>query len=193
MIETGWTRSALMQPTIDARQVEQHAQQADVRAPLRHRLRRPARKGSHPGAQGGLHRPRGSIHLHRARACGRARRSTATWTRNLYGFAIAPHLVFYLKIDERTLIRRVLESRGMNFWESGMDLKLGRRHPRQLPRLPARAAPRIQLDGGRVRVPGARREAQDRRDSGRAPTSDWRIPGRKRFPPYRTAEPVTRI
>jgi dTMP kinase len=47
------------------------------------------------------------------------------WIRNLYGFAIAPHLVFYLRIDEKTLIRRVLESRGMNYWESGMDLKLG--------------------------------------------------------------------
>jgi dTMP kinase len=45
--------------------------------------------------------------------------------RNLYGFAIAPHLVFYLKIDERNLIRRVLQSRGMDYWESGMDLKLG--------------------------------------------------------------------
>jgi dTMP kinase len=48
-----------------------------------------------------------------------------TWMRNLYGFAIAPHLVFYLKIDEKTLIRRVLQSRGMDFWESGMDLKTG--------------------------------------------------------------------
>jgi dTMP kinase len=48
-----------------------------------------------------------------------------TWMRNLYGFAIAPHLVFYLKIDEKTLIRRVLQSRGMDFWESGMDMKLG--------------------------------------------------------------------
>ena len=48
-----------------------------------------------------------------------------TWIRNLYGFAIAPHLVFYLKIDEKTLIRRVLQSRGMDYWESGMDLKLG--------------------------------------------------------------------
>ncbi len=47
------------------------------------------------------------------------------WIRNLYGFAIAPHLVFYLKVDVDTLIRRVLESRGMNYWESGMDLKLG--------------------------------------------------------------------
>ena len=43
----------------------------------------------------------------------------------LYGFAIAPHLIFYLKIDEKTLIRRVLQSRGMDYWESGMDLKLG--------------------------------------------------------------------
>jgi len=48
-----------------------------------------------------------------------------TWLRNLYGFAIAPHLVFYLKVDVDTLIGRVLEARGMDFWESGMDLKTG--------------------------------------------------------------------
>src|SRR5205823_1012863 len=47
------------------------------------------------------------------------------WLRNLYGFAIAPHLVFYLKVDVETLIRRVLQARGMDFWESGMDLKHG--------------------------------------------------------------------
>ena len=34
-------------------------------------------------------------------------------------------LIFYLKIDEKTLIRRVLQSRGMDYWESGMDMKLG--------------------------------------------------------------------
>ena len=33
--------------------------------------------------------------------------------------------MFYLKIDVDTLIRRVLSARGMDFWESGMDLKLG--------------------------------------------------------------------
>jgi dTMP kinase len=47
------------------------------------------------------------------------------WLRNVYGFAIAPHLVFYLNVDVKTLIGRVLESRGMDFWESGMDLKGG--------------------------------------------------------------------
>ena len=31
------------------------------------------------------------------------------WLRNLYGFAIAPHMVFYLNIDVKTLIGRVLE------------------------------------------------------------------------------------
>ncbi len=33
--------------------------------------------------------------------------------------------MFYLKLDVETLIRRVLAARGMDFWESGMDLKLG--------------------------------------------------------------------
>src|SRR5438552_3895978 len=47
------------------------------------------------------------------------------WLRSLYGFAIAPHLVFYLNTDVKTLIRRVREARGMDFWESGMDLKTG--------------------------------------------------------------------
>jgi dTMP kinase len=40
-------------------------------------------------------------------------------------FAIAPHLTFYLNVDVKTLGRRVLESRGMDFWESGMDMKSG--------------------------------------------------------------------
>ena len=47
------------------------------------------------------------------------------WLRNLYGFAIAPHMVFYLNIDVKSLIGRILASRGMDFWESGMDLKHG--------------------------------------------------------------------
>ena len=57
-----------------AGQVEQHAEQADVRAALRDRLRRSARKGNHPGAQGRLRRAVGSLHLHGARARRRARR-----------------------------------------------------------------------------------------------------------------------
>lgn len=47
------------------------------------------------------------------------------WTRRLFGFGVVPDLVLYLKIDVRRLIPRVLESKGMDYWESGMHLKLG--------------------------------------------------------------------
>jgi dTMP kinase len=47
------------------------------------------------------------------------------WIRRLYGFAPAPHLVFYLRIDPDALARRVLENGGISYWESGMDMKLG--------------------------------------------------------------------
>ena len=47
------------------------------------------------------------------------------WTRKLFGFAVVPDLVMYLKIDVRHLVPRVLESKGMDYWESGMHLKLG--------------------------------------------------------------------
>jgi dTMP kinase len=47
------------------------------------------------------------------------------WTRKLFGFAVIPDLVMYLKIDVKHLVPRVLESKGMDYWESGMHLELG--------------------------------------------------------------------
>jgi dTMP kinase len=47
------------------------------------------------------------------------------WTRRLFGFAVVPDLVLYLQIDVKHLVPRVLESKGMDYWESGMHLKLG--------------------------------------------------------------------
>jgi dTMP kinase len=47
------------------------------------------------------------------------------WIRDVFGFAVVPDLVCYLRIDVDTLALRVIESNGMNYWESGMDLKLG--------------------------------------------------------------------
>lgn len=44
------------------------------------------------------------------------------WVRDLFGFALVPSIVFYLKIDVKTLIQRVLEAGGMDYWESGQDL-----------------------------------------------------------------------
>ena len=47
------------------------------------------------------------------------------WVRELFGYALRPDLVFYLKISVQKLIRRVLIAGRMNYWESGMDLNLG--------------------------------------------------------------------
>jgi dTMP kinase len=47
------------------------------------------------------------------------------WIHDVFGFAIVPDLVCYLRIDVDTLALRVIESKGMNYWESGMDMRLG--------------------------------------------------------------------
>lgn len=47
------------------------------------------------------------------------------WIRDVFGFALTPDLVCYLRIDVETLALRVIETTGMNYWESGMDLRLG--------------------------------------------------------------------
>ena len=47
------------------------------------------------------------------------------WIREVFGFAIVPDLVYYLRIDVETLALRVIETKGMNYWESGMDMRLG--------------------------------------------------------------------
>lgn len=47
------------------------------------------------------------------------------WTRDLFGCALIPDLVLYLRIDLDHLVPRVLEGKGMDYWESGMHLALG--------------------------------------------------------------------
>lgn len=44
------------------------------------------------------------------------------WARAVYGFALIPDLVIYLKADIPTLVTRIVHGRGFNYWESGMDL-----------------------------------------------------------------------
>jgi dTMP kinase len=43
------------------------------------------------------------------------------WVENVFGFALIPDRVFYLRAGINHLIPRVLNARGFNYWESGMD------------------------------------------------------------------------
>lgn len=47
------------------------------------------------------------------------------WTRSLFGFALVPDLVMYLKTDVDSLIPRALQGGGLDYWESGMHLGYG--------------------------------------------------------------------
>ena len=44
------------------------------------------------------------------------------WARKVYGFALKPDLVLYLKADVSDLISRLIYGRGLNYWESGRDI-----------------------------------------------------------------------
>ncbi len=47
------------------------------------------------------------------------------WIRSIYGLALKPDAVFYLKIGLNDLVPRVLQNGGFEYWESGMDMRLG--------------------------------------------------------------------
>ena len=59
------------------------------------------------------------------RARGAARGLDREWLARLYGFALAPRRVFFLRLDPDELIRRTLR-RGaeLDYWESGRDIGL---------------------------------------------------------------------
>jgi dTMP kinase len=47
------------------------------------------------------------------------------WLANLYGFALVPERVFYLRLDPDELIRRTLRrGSSLDYWESGRDIGL---------------------------------------------------------------------
>jgi dTMP kinase len=51
----------------------------------------------------------------------------SAWIRKIYGMALVPDAVFYLRIKTaQQLVERLLSSgRGFDYWESGMDMNLG--------------------------------------------------------------------
>jgi dTMP kinase len=124
VIETGWTRSELMQPTIDLAKASNTLNKLTFVLLYATDFADRLEKEIIPALKAGFI-VLSDRYIFTALARAGVRGVDRAWIRSLYGFGIAPHLVFYLRIDEKNLIRRVLQSRGMDYWESGMDLKLG--------------------------------------------------------------------
>ena len=124
VVETGWTRSQLMQPTIELAKTSNTLNKLTFVLLYATDFADRLEKEIIPALKAGFI-VLSDRYIFTAMARAGVRAVDRAWIRNLYGFAIAPHLVFYLKVDEKTLIRRVLQARGMEYWESGMDMKLG--------------------------------------------------------------------
>ncbi len=124
VVTTGWTRSNLMSRTIEVAKQGNILDRwsfsllyaTDFADRLEHQIIPALRSGFIVLAD---------RYVYTAIARDVVRSGDPTWIRDVFGFAIVPDLVCYLRIDVDTLALRVIESHGMNFWESGMDLRLG--------------------------------------------------------------------
>lgn len=124
VVTTGWTRSSLMSKTIEVAKQGNILDRwsfsllyaTDFADRLEHQIIPALRSGFVVLAD---------RYIYTALARDFVRSGDRNWIRDVFGFALIPDLVCYLRIDVDTLALRVIESKGMNFWESGMDLKLG--------------------------------------------------------------------
>jgi len=124
VVETGWTRSPLMSPTIELAKGSNTLNKLTFVLLYACDFADRLEKEIIPALKAGFI-VLADRYIYTAIARAGVRGVDSQWSRRLYGFAIAPHLVFYLRIDVDALARRVLESGGMEYWESGMDLKAG--------------------------------------------------------------------
>ena len=124
VVTTGWTRSNLMSKTIEAAKAGNILDHwslsllyaTDFADRLEHQIIPALRSGFIVLAD---------RYIYTAFARDFVRSGSRTWIRDVFGFALIPDLVCYLRIDVDTLALRVIETTGMNYWESGMDLRLG--------------------------------------------------------------------
>src|SRR6476659_5770969 len=122
VIETGLTRSPLMAPTIELAKASNTLNKLTFTLLYACDFADRLEKEIVPALKAGFI-VLADRYIYTAIARAGVRGVDSQWIRRLYGFAIAPHLVFYLRIDADQLARRVLESSGMAYWESGMDMK----------------------------------------------------------------------
>lgn len=124
VVTTGWTRSNLMSKTIEMAKQGNTLDRwsfsllyaTDFADRLEHQIIPALRSGFVVLADRYIYTPFARDFV---------RSGDRNWIRDVFGFALIPDLVCYLRIDVDTLALRVIESNGMNYWESGMDLRLG--------------------------------------------------------------------
>jgi len=137
VVTTGWTQSQLMKKTIDTAKAGHTLNvdtfsllyAADFSDRLEHDIISALKAGFIVLAD---------RYVYTAFARAVVRGASRDWIRRVYGFALKPDIVFYMRIGIEDLIPRVINSEmlekrywkeeqgeGIDYWESGMDLRLG--------------------------------------------------------------------
>jgi dTMP kinase len=124
VLETGWTRSKLVGQTITDAKAGHSLHRltyclmyaADLADRMEYQIIPALKSGFIVLAD---------RYIYTAIARGISRGAEKDWLRDLYGFAVAPDLVFYLQLQVNDLVQRVLAAGKMNYWESGMDMNYG--------------------------------------------------------------------
>jgi dTMP kinase len=125
VLETGWTRSNLVGATIDLAK-EGHGMNVltlnllyatDFADRLEHEIIPALRSGFVVLAD---------RYIYTALARAAARNADLDWVQKLFGFAIEPDVVVYLKLNVDALFQRLIRStNGLDYWEAGMDQNPG--------------------------------------------------------------------
>ena len=124
VIETGWTRSELMSETIGAAKAGHNLSQLTFSLLYATDFADRLEKIVIPALRSGFV-VIADRYMYTAFARSVVRGADPAWIRSAFGFALVPDLTLYLKIDVDTLIPRILRSRGMDYWEAGMDMHFG--------------------------------------------------------------------
>ncbi len=124
VIETGWTRSELMSETIGAAKAGHNLNQLTFSLLYATDFADRLEKIILPALRSGFV-VLADRYIFTAFARSVVRGADPAWIRSVFGFALVPDLTLYLKIDADTLVPRVLRTRGVDYWEAGMDMHSG--------------------------------------------------------------------
>lgn len=124
VLETGWTRSNLMSRTIEAAKMGNMLDRMTFSLLYATDFADRLENQVIPALEAGFV-VLADRYIYTAFARDWMRGKDPQWIEDVFGFAVIPDLICYLRIDIENLLPRVIEAGGMNYWEAGLDLHLG--------------------------------------------------------------------
>jgi dTMP kinase len=124
VLETGWTRSNLMSRTIESAKMGNMLDRMTFSLLYATDFADRLENEIIPALEAGFV-VLADRYIYTAFARDWMRNKDPKWIEDVFGFAVVPDLICYLRIDIDNLIPRMIESGGIDYWEAGLDLHMG--------------------------------------------------------------------